>query len=235
MPRRSRRKSRSGIYHVILRGANRQEIFHHDKDRLRFLAKLKQFSGKEFQVMGWCLMNNHVHLMIKEGRESISSLMKRVGVSYARYYNFTYATNGHLFQDRFISEVVESEIAVLRVIRYIHMNPVKAGMVDHPEEYVWSSCRLYFGQVSYPVNLLNTSTVCGLFSREKDTAKGKLIDYHRLQEEYDGIDAWPVSQKRMTDEEARIKVIEVIGKMEIPQVKSLPKVERDEVLRRGRR
>ncbi len=90
----------SGIGNVIQRGANRQETFHDDEDCMKYLDflyinKLKS----EMKVFGWCLMNNHVHLLVKEGIEDISSTMKRVGVSFVLYYNQKYETNGHLFQD----------------------------------------------------------------------------------------------------------------------------------------
>ena len=129
MPRHARRRSSSGIYHVILRGANRQEIFHKEEDRIRFLDTLNRYRIKNgVRVLAWCLMDNHVHLLLREQDNNLSDLMKRLGISYASYYNWTYGTNGHLFQDRFKSEVVESYGYLARVVRYIHMNPVKAGL-----------------------------------------------------------------------------------------------------------
>ena len=115
MPRGPRVKSISGIYHVMLRGANRQEIFHDDIDCMRFLEiieKYKKVSG--MKVYAWCLMNNHVHLLLKEGIEDLSITMKRIGVSYVTYYNLKYNTSGHLFQDRFRSENVESNVIFIQ-------------------------------------------------------------------------------------------------------------------------
>ena len=110
MPRRAREKSNSGIYHIMLRGANRQEIFHEDEDNLRFLVILDKYSRQsEAKVYGWCLMDNHVHILLREGLEELSLTMKRVGVSFVWYYNNKYETTGHLFQDRFKSEKVESK------------------------------------------------------------------------------------------------------------------------------
>lgn len=232
MPRRPRMKSKSGIYHVIVRGGNRQEIFHNDSDRVRFLAKLKQFAGDAYQVLAWCLMDNHVHLLIKENEQSISLLMKRLGISYAYYYNSTYATNGHLFQDRFKSEVVESAVSLMKVLRYIHMNPVKAGMVSLPEDFPWSSCRLYFGQSGYPMNLLESSLLLNLFSSKNEVARKECKAFHEQQSEYEGLSAWETNRRRITDEEARVEVLEVLGDIEIPQVKSLPGEERDTFIRK---
>ncbi|WP_280617153.1 transposase [Heyndrickxia oleronia] len=131
LPRGARVKSRSGIYHIMLRGVNKQEIFHDDEDCITFLDMINRYKEKaELTVYAWCLMNNHVHLLLKEGNEDISITMKRIGVSFVSYYNRKYETTGHLFQDRFRSENVESMRYLLTVIRYIHQNPVKAGMVQ---------------------------------------------------------------------------------------------------------
>ncbi|GAE47324.1 transposase [Mesobacillus boroniphilus] len=128
MARKARVKSSSGIYHVMFRGVNRQDIFHDDDDRRRFLEILKKYKKKMgLQVYAWCLMSNHIHVLLKEGEESISATMKRVGVSYAVYYNWKYRTSGHVFQNRFNSEIVENDAYFLTVVRYIHQNPVKAG------------------------------------------------------------------------------------------------------------
>jgi len=112
-------------------------------------------------------MDNHVHLLFKENSTSVSVLMKRLGISYASYYNWTYRTNGHLFQDRFKSEEVETNGYLAMVVRYIHMSPVKAGLVRVPEEYRWSSCCSYYGEKGEPVDLLDSSLVLSLFTRER--------------------------------------------------------------------
>ena len=134
VPRMARVKSNTGVYHLIWRGANRQEIFHDEEDWRMFLNNLKKYKVKlNFSMYAWCLMGNHLHLLMKEGDENISNTMKRIGVSYARYYNRKYRTTGHLFQDRFRSENVEERAYFLTVVRYIHQNPVKAGMVLRPD------------------------------------------------------------------------------------------------------
>lgn len=84
-------------------------------------------------------MNNHVHILIKEGNESLSKPMKRKGISYAYWYNFKYERSGDIFQDRYKSEPVEDDKYLLTVIRYIHQNPLKAGILEEINEYQWSS------------------------------------------------------------------------------------------------
>lgn len=93
-------------------------------------------------------MNNHVHLLLREGNEEISTTMKRIGVSFVWHYNLKYGTTGHLFQDRFKSENVETGRYLLTVIRYIHQNPVKAGIVQRPDQWKWSSCIDYYNNTS---------------------------------------------------------------------------------------
>lgn len=149
----------------MLRGANRQEIFHDDEDCLKFLDILHIYKMKaEVEIYSWCLMGNHIHLLIKEGSEDISASMKRIGVSYVSYYNWKYRTSGHLFQDRFKSENVENIQYLLTVVRYIHQNPLKAGIVKRMDEWRWSSCREYYGIHHEGRKLLDPNFIIGMFS-----------------------------------------------------------------------
>jgi len=144
MPRAARKKSASGIYHIIIRGINKQTIFSDEEDNdefIRILSECKRVSG--FDLYAYCLMENHAHLLIKEGTESIEQIMKRIGTRYVIRYNRKYQRSGHLFQDRFKSEVVEDDGYFLTVLRYIHQNPQKAGLGKGPDLYPWSSCRDY--------------------------------------------------------------------------------------------
>ena len=101
MPRLTRKKSNSGIYHVIVRGINRQDIFHEEEDYTKYLEGLKRAQDiSKFEIYGYCLMSNHVHLLLHEKIESLESIMKCVGVSYASWYNKKQERVGHVFQDR---------------------------------------------------------------------------------------------------------------------------------------
>lgn len=235
MSRQPRKKSNNRVYHVIVRGANRQEIFHDDDDRIKFLDilyKVKIISG--MKVFAWCLMGNHVHLLIKEEIESISVAMKRIGVSYANYYNCKYQTTGHLFQDRFKSENVETAKYLLTVTRYIHQNPVKAGIVSTPPLWKWSSCQGYYGKFVYPPDLLDPHYLLNLFSPNTCTAQARFKEFNEwinqdkcLEDQSD--------TRRLSDDEARVEIRKCIGELEIPQLKTLPKGERDKVLKRVKR
>ena len=231
MPRQAREKSESGIYHIILRGANRQEIFHEDEDNIRFLATLEKYTQKSaMKVYGWCLMDNHLHLLLGEGSEELAVTMKRIGVSFAWYYNWKYKTTGHLFQDRFKSETVESESYLLTVVRYIHQNPVKAGMVTHAADWKWSSCRGYYGKDSFPVGLLESAFILNMFSNDQQAAIARFKKFNDAENNDQCLD--DEVKLRLTDKEARQEIIKHVNGIEIAQVKSLPKIERNEVLRR---
>ncbi|KAA0548507.1 transposase [Bacillus sp. BGMRC 2118] len=232
MPRRARLKSRSKIYHVIWRGANRQEIFHDDEDHMRFLDTIDRYRlESEATIYAWCLMSNHVHLLVREGNEDISATMKRIGVSYVSYYNLKYRTTGHLFQDRFRSENVESKRYFLTVIRYIHQNPTKAGIVVNSEDWIWSSCAGYYGNAIYPPKMLDCDLAFSQFSEDTDTARTRFIEFNKTINNDRCLEGEPFQRRRISDEEARGEIKKLLGEMEIAQVKSLPRLRRNEILR----
>lgn len=231
MPRNARVKSKNGVYHVMLRGANRQEIFHDDEDQIRFLETIKKFKEQsEMKVYAWCLMNNHVHLLLKEGNEELSVTMKRIGVSFVAYYHWKYRTTGHLFQDRFKSENVETKKYFQTVVRYIHQNPVKAGIVQHVDEWKWSSCLAYYGKTNEYEELLDGNVVLSMFSNELNMARSRFKKFNKQENNDQCLDN-QMTRRRLTDEEARAKIRQVLGAFEIAQVKSLPRSERNELLR----
>lgn len=146
MPRRARQLAESGIYHVMLRGVNRDAIFLEDEDRERFLRALvrtRELSG--CIVLAYCLMTNHVHLVLRVADEPIGDVVKRLGVRYAGWFNSKYGRVGHLFQDRFRSVGVETDAQLLTLVRYVWNNPVAAGLTTRSEEYPWSSRRFLEG------------------------------------------------------------------------------------------
>lgn len=230
MPRRPREKSQSGVYHIMWRGVNRQEIFHDDGDRKKYMYILEKYKTQsQMKMYAWCLMNNHVHLLIKEGHEDISSTMKRIGVSYAMYYNWKYQTTGHLFQGRFRSEKVETLPYLQTVIRYIHQNPVKAGMASSPENWKWSSYTEYYKKTP---KLLDGNKILAFFSPDIQIAREKFRSYNEEPNDDKCLDE-DVGQKRLTDDEARKKLRKILpAGLEITHVKSLPRKERNQILKK---
>jgi len=183
MPRSARILSKTDIYHVMARGVAKMDIFKDDRDRERFLTILEdKRQASNFDILGYCLMDNHIHLLLKTNYESISQCMKRVGTSFASYFNRKYDRVGHLFQDRFKSEPIENERYLLAALRYIHRNPIKGGMVRDPGDYKWSSYSDYLGNRRNTILYVDTQFILSIFS--SDTKKAiELFKEFNLQEE----------------------------------------------------
>jgi REP element-mobilizing transposase RayT len=229
MPRKAREKSENGIYHIILRGNSRQEIFHDDEDFIHFIKVLGKYKKEaKMKVHGWCLMDNHVHLLLEEGAEELSATMKRIGVSFVWYYNTKYNMTGHLFQDRFRSEIIDSDRYLMTVIRYIHQNPVKAGLAEKPADWKWSSCSSYYNEHIFPSNLLDSDFILGLFAEDKITAVRRFIEFNEATNNDNCMDA--DIRPRFKDEEAREEIKRITEGIEPAEIKSLPREKRNEIL-----
>ncbi|WP_371363280.1 hypothetical protein SRRS_42120 [Sporomusa rhizae] len=171
MPRESRKRSESKIYHVMIRGNERRQIFLDDDDKIRFIDILKEKKqNQNYSIYAYCLMANHVHLLINEGDETISQIMKKINISYAYYFNKKYGRVGHLFQDRFKSEAIEDDGYLLSAVRYIHNNPVKANVVKKAEAYKWSSYGFYVGKCHYAKDIIDEEVILGMFSCDREKA-----------------------------------------------------------------
>ncbi len=163
MPRQARKKSKSGIYHVMLRGINQQQIFEDSEDCEKFLQILKDCKAvSEYKLFAYCLMGNHVHLLVQDDKEPIEQIMKRISTRFVYWYNIKYQRVGHLFQDRFKSEPVEDDAYFMTVIRYIHQNPVKAGLCKNLADYEYSSYNEFFKNS----DLIDTDFVFGIIPFE---------------------------------------------------------------------
>ena len=146
MPRQARVKSESGYYHILLRGIGKLCIFEDQQDREKFIQILKKYKEEQkYEIIAYCLMENHMHLLIRDIDGKLDLIMKKIAGSYAYYFNWKYERVGHLFQDRFKSEPVEDDAYFLTVIRYIHQNPCKAN-ISEACEYIWSSYGDYIKQ-----------------------------------------------------------------------------------------
>ena len=149
MARKPREVSASGVYHVMWRGIDRKNIFFDDADYIKFLALCATVVNECFEILAFCLLGNHLHLLIKTKKdtpEEMEIAMKKLGIRYAQYLNRRYLRVGPAFQGRYKSIPVQTRNYFFRVMRYIHQNPVNAGLCEWPEEYPWSSYIDYFGQ-----------------------------------------------------------------------------------------
>ena len=163
MPRKNRVWYPGAVYHIMCRGNHRQDIFRDDEDRLFYLTTLKEVKKDlPYILHSYCLMTNHVHLQIETGDINISQVMKRINMLYAIYFNKKYKFVGHLFQDRYRSELIEETPHHLELSRYIHLNPVRANIVERPDLYQWSSYKVYMGDQQD--QLTSTEQILGCFS-----------------------------------------------------------------------
>ena len=169
MPRQARKESGTGIFHVMMRGINHQNIFEDAEDNYQFINTLDRMRkrydddgnpcGTNCSFYAYCLMGNHFHLLIREREEKVGETVKRIASSYVYYYNRKYLRDGHLFKERFKSEPVNDMAYFVTLLRYIHQNPVKAGIVQQVKDYDYSSWGEYDGTVEPVFHLCDTGTV----------------------------------------------------------------------------
>jgi REP element-mobilizing transposase RayT len=202
MPRQARKKSKTGIYHVILRGVNGQQIFEDSEDCDKFLQVLKDCKAiSGYNLFAYCLMGNHIHILLQEKNESLDLLMKRVENKFVYWYNIKYQRTGHLFQDRFKSEPIEDDTYFLTVLRYIHQNPIKAGICKNVADYENSSYKEYFKSSDF----VDIGYVLEIISKDE------FITFNNERASETCLDIKEKSKVKVTDEQAK-KIIEKISK-----------------------
>ena len=237
MSRKARLASDSGIYHVMLRGVNRQDIFECDKDYLKFMSLMERAAypvdetGKPAEPLlvfyAYCLMPNHVHLLVKEQKHcSISDAMKSISISYAYYFNQKYEHVGHLFQDRFRSETVNDMEYFVQLLRYIHQNPVAGGLVRDVRDYRWSSWREYDIRLRSDISVCSTDAVHQKisFGALEELVKEPLPKTRRI------LDFDNDTGVRATDDQVREFIRLQTGISEISTIQHLEKELRNDVL-----
>lgn len=226
MARTARVKSRTGIYHVMLRGINKQTIFEDEEDKYKFLETLKTFEGFDsYKFFAYCFMNNHVHILIQEVKDEISTAIKRISSSYVFWYNKKYERCGHLFQERFKSEVIESEGYFLTVLRYIHQNPIKAGIVEKIEDYNWTS----YGEYISKGSIVNVDLALDLLSSNREEAVRLFTKYHKEENSDKCLDY--ENFIKLTDDKLK-EDINRLGIINIKELQSIDKNSRNQILRK---
>lgn len=188
MARKPRIHAPAAIYHVILRGNARQDIFCDDKDRYRFYEILqKSVERYRHRLLAFCLMSNHVHLEIQVAEIPLSRIMQSISQRYTQWYNWRHNKSGHVFQGRFKAVMVDADSYLLELAAYIHLNPVRAHVTDRPENYRWSSHRAYLGRENLP--WLETGYILSQLSGKVGTARSafarfvseRMADGHRAE------------------------------------------------------
>ena len=207
MPRIARQQSETGIYHVFLRGINRGTIFEDTEDFSRFLNTISNAKGSDrFALIGYCLMSNHIHLLIQTGDEELGQSIKRIAGGYAAWFNWKYDRVGHLFQSRFGSEPIETEGYLLAALRYIHNNPVKAKLCRLPEQYEYSS---YLDYLNKGTGLTDTALVKEMASASSSDWTDWFVSFSQAENEDCFLDY--SDQLRLTDAMLRQRIAELPG------------------------
>ncbi|HAH32917.1 MAG TPA: transposase [Elusimicrobia bacterium] len=164
------------VYHVISRGNDRTDIFRDDADRKCYLDLLcGAVSAYKLKIYAYVLMSNHVHLFLKTLLPNISEAMYRINLDYTVYFNHKHGKTGHLFETRFKGKIVQEDRYFLSLLRYIHLNPVKAGIVSSPEKYEWSSHRGYLSGSDRIIG--NPTGTLMFFSENPFSAKNAYMDF----------------------------------------------------------
>lgn len=170
MPRKPRINYPGAVYHVILRGNSCQDVFFDAGDRTRFFLLLQESVERfGYRIHSFCLMTTHIHLAIQVGDIPLSRIMQNIGFRYTQFINRKYKRTGHLFQGRYKALLIDADSYLLELIRYIHLNPVRDGMVRFPDEYPWSSHPCYSGDSTRPP-WLTMDWAMAQFARTTETA-----------------------------------------------------------------
>jgi len=200
VPRYPRQYSKTGIYHIMLRGNERKDIFIDEEDKGKFIKIVfKKKVNDAFKLYAYCIMGNHLHLVIKEQKDPISQIVKKIATSYAYYFNTKYKRVGHLFQDRFKSETIEDEPYLLSVIRYVHNNPEKAE-ITKKEKYKWSSYSNYIDILNHHTEIPEIKEILELFSSDREKALKEFINYSNKYEEKNFLEMKEIVKSEIDEE-----------------------------------
>jgi REP element-mobilizing transposase RayT len=173
MARQLRIEYPGAYYHVTARGNERKEIFKSETDREKFLSYLESAVKRYGAVIHvWCLMSNHYHLLVETPSGNLSRIMQHINGAYTNYFNTKRKRSGHLFQGRYKGILVEADEYALELSRYIHLNPVRIGIVKDPSDYKWSSFQDYAGKKKAP-DWLTMTFILGYFDKSQPNAHKK--------------------------------------------------------------
>jgi putative transposase len=167
----------NAFYHVTSRGNERKAVFRTDKDRQRFLVYLQSAHERYGALIHvYCLMGNHYHLLLETPRSNLSQILHHVNGAYTTYFNVKRKRSGHLFQGRYRAILVEKDAYCQELSRYIHLNPLRAGMVKDLRDYPWSSYAFYVGLKKKP-SWLETDDILGYYGQRESQAQKKYREY----------------------------------------------------------
>lgn len=180
MPRPLRLKTNFSIYHVMIRSVDGILLFRDDQDKDQFLLRVKRYKQRYgFKLYAYCLMDNHAHMVIDASGADISRVMHGLNLSYAKYYNKKYKRRGHVFCDRFRSEIIDKDNYLLQASKYIHKNPRKLkGWSKKVFQYPYSSASIYLGDSEDSLEILDCEFILKLYSnKNKKKAIKEYLDF----------------------------------------------------------
>ncbi len=228
MSRQKRQFSQSGLYHVIFRGISRQNIFEEAADYTKLKEIMKKVIDEtKAEIYAYCFMSNHVHLFMKENSiGDISKIMTKILSHYATWFNIKYLRSGALFSNRYKSEPVEDERYYLGLIRYVHQNPLKAGIVQSIDEYPYSSYIEYIGGAS---DITNINFTLDMLDENRDIAIKQFKEFHKSEE----TEVYEISEsgKRTPEAVRRIIMSEISGE-EPWKIKEYDKEKRNALIKK---
>ena len=165
------------LYHVTARGNEKKDIYKNDRDRKKFLEYLKSATERYgARIHVYCLMSNHYHLLLETPDGNLSEIMRHINGAYTTYYNIKRGRSGHLLQGRYRALLVEADEYAEELSRYIHLNPVKAGIIEKPEAYNWSSCQDYYGTRPSP-DWLQQDFLLSYFGKKQTIARQRYREF----------------------------------------------------------
>lgn len=218
--------SETGLYHIVFRGINRQNLFEESADYEKMLEIITEEKANEkFEIYAYCLMTNHVHLFIKEKQAGdIKRIMHKILTRYVVWYNYKYERSGSLIGNRYKSEPIEDEEYFFTLLRYIHQNPTKAHVVEEIKKYKWSSYQEY---ITEGTGVVDKDFVLSMLSINKEKAIMEFQEYHKTVEEYD----FSISNtKRLTDEQLRRKLKRITKGIQAHEITQMSKRDRNGIL-----
>lgn len=220
MSRQARQYSQTGLYHIVFRGMNRQNIFEEENDYIKIMEIIQSLKQEmQFEIYAFCLMTNHVHILLKEhNMGDISIIMKRLLTRYAGWFNRKYSRSGALIANRYKSQPVEIDQYLLSLVRYIHQNPIRAKTVTEIEKFKWSS----YSEYIHGSKLTDIEFILSMIDKEN------FKEYHQEEEK----ELYEVSDRIGKSEEyIRRRIMNLIGGREPHEIGLLPKPERDRIIK----
>lgn len=220
MARVPRKKSYTKVYHIIIRGINKQDIFLDKQDFRKFIKEIERVKEKyKFEILSYSLMSNHVHIVINDKNENLSISMQSLTVSYSNYFNKKYERIGHLFENRFKSHAIENESYLKNVVRYIHKNPENAGI----KKYLWTS---YYEYAKNNPKLINPKPIMNIFENNVEN----FIIFHNIYEKNQDYDKGYEMITKLQDEEAIQIMQEIINESNLIKIQNYEDTNRKQAI-----